>query len=940
MAALPKEGLATPTAVPEQRIRIATSAFAFVCDTSRGLRAVSWTNQLSGKTLDLGLSPEVEIDVDTAAMRIPITGWRCWRFENESTEYAAHDYRDAAWQGRTTPIPIVPDVGNEWARTHVVIPESARGRPLALTIGGCGVYDFGLSRVYLNGHPVGERHARRRWNGFAQIPLPANMVRYGGDNVIALQSREEITRTPELDAFDPDGAWSIEQKSTWPYFFEQYVTVGQPLATPDLTVTDVRRQAGVVIVDLTSASPRLEVTVTYRWEPRGTVLCRELRVRNSGDSDVRLMDMRLGTYRAGRSVTNGDIGMPVVIDDDRFVGLAHPAGWAIGQDCVARLLQFPGAKLAPGQAYQAFDAVYGVARSGGAQAAFRDYLQSHMRRTRRGHDRPYAIYESFASWPGEDFFGCSEETVTRQIEAMERFTAETGCRFDIFSIEFWHDPQGDLSQADPVRFPRGLAPIAERLGQGGARLGLWYDTQQARWNIVENPLSHRALNYDEAYGTVDIPGFCRATEPFPTLYAKAFAHHTRVNGVRLFKMDGMLALCGNPTHDHLPGVYSIEANDNAIIANLRQLDEACPEAFVMLYWGSRSPWWLLHADTIFDAGLAMEGASPSSEPTLYVRDSVNVGLDQALRYCEFVPPLGKDSLGVWLSDWGWNSCIGSERWQEGFIMDIARGNLLAQPWAGLDQLPPEGLRQMAQFIEILRAHPDCFKGSRLILGDPRRHEVYGYLCPGGDRAFIALNNATWADATVQLDLGAGWGLRDTDWHVYRWYPRPARLTRGRAVTLRPFEVALLEAVAPGQAPSLGAEFAVADEGAIQAEAARELAVEMKPAPASEEGTRAWDLACTVPATATGGTGHMAVTLRRGGRAWPVGDIGTLIRGTAADAATPRPQPVVRERSYPAAWQGWRFKLAPSEAPRTLRLRVVARVPSDVDVGCQGHFVPK
>src|SRR5690606_22303973 len=149
---------------------------------------------------------------------------------------------------------------------------------------------------------------------------------------------------------------------------------------------------------------------------------------------------------------------------------------------------------------------------------------------------------------------------------------------------------------------------------------------------------------------------------------------------RVLKFDNLQAICFNPHHSHLPGLYSTQAIHDSVINFLQELDRASPEVFLMLYWGYRSPWWLIHADTLFEPGLMMEASSPSPQPTLHVRDGVTQGLDQAHWWCcaddqsrsgnGDVPMLGKDSLGVWLSDWGWNSQIGAERWQEGFVMDL------------------------------------------------------------------------------------------------------------------------------------------------------------------------------------------------------------------------------------------------------------------------------
>ncbi len=139
------------------------------------------------------------------------------------------------------------------------------------------------------------------------------------------------------------------------------------------------------------------------------------------------------------------------------------------------------------------------------------------------------------------------------------------------------------------------------------------------------------------------------------------------------------------------GTVKIELTDEQ--SALRAYDAECRDVFIYLYWGYRSPWWLLHGDVLFEPGLDIEAASPSGSPTLYARDGVTVGLDQAQWWCHDLPKISKDSLGVWLSDWRWNSCIGTERWEEAFVMDICRGSLLAQPWSDREFLDPVGRRR-------------------------------------------------------------------------------------------------------------------------------------------------------------------------------------------------------------------------------------------------------
>ena len=236
--------------------------------------------------------------------------------------------------------------------------------------------------------------------------------------------------------------------------------------------------------------------------------------------------------------------------------------------------------------------------------------------------------------------------------------------------------------------------------------------------------------------------------------------------------------------------------------------------FLVLYWGYRSPWWLQYADTYFECGAQIEAASPAEFPAPHARDSVTQRLDQAQWLIRDTPWLGKDSLGVWLSDWPWNSCIGNGRWQEGLIMDLCRGSLMAQIWTDTNWLTPPERRQLADFIALLKSNPDCFDNSRFILGNPWKSEPYGYSCTNGKKAFVAIHNACLQDNLVTLKLGAEWGLPDKDsWDVYRWYPQPAKLLdhgqplgREAQLILRPFEVTLLEVTPVGESASLGRTF--------------------------------------------------------------------------------------------------------------------------------------
>jgi hypothetical protein len=799
--------------------------FVYRLNTADGLKGVSWTNLLTDRTISLGLGPELEVDLDVSDERIAITEWRCTHSQSgdgapdEDIGYREGFFKpdgdDSQWQRITSPAMQGPGsvTGFDWARTRVVIPPKARNKHLTLVIGGFGVFDYRYTRVFVGGRQVAEREACTRWHEPLSIELGPQSdihrhLRFGQENVIALQLSGFVDRVPRLDQLDPQRARALAMRSVWPAQYEQYLLIGRPPITPELRVVgyQVERHPSSceAIFRLRADDQPIAATVRYQYSDGQGALRKFVDVTNMGKQPLTVLNIRLGDYATDIGVSDGEQGFPVYLDGQYFMTLAHPSGWAMGQDGRVSLRHYPGATLLPEQKLHAMETVYGVADAGRARDHFIAYVRSRTRRVDRGHDRPYAIFDNFGSWPlrdpehGDMFTKNTEKAMLHGLERLSEMQKLTGRQFDLCNIHLWFDINSKMTRFDPQRFPHGFAPIKKKLDELGIAPGLWIASHYGSWATVHPSFA----------------GCCRAQEPLRSAYAEAFRFHIRENGVRLAKFDGQEAMCYHPGHNHLPGVYSTEAIHNAVIDTLRGLDDENPDVFLMLYWGHRSPWWLLHGDTLFEPGVFVEAAHPGPYPTMYARDSVTQGLDQAHWFCQDVPRIGKDSLGVWLSDWWWNSSIGKERWQEGLVMDMCRGSLLLQLWADYDWLSPPEWTQMATLFDLVRAAPECFAHCRFVLGNPWRNEPYGYCCGNGQRAFIALNNCTWRDKTLTLELNAAWGLPNgRRWDLYRWYPDPARLNgkdkffgQNASIAMRPFEIILLEAVPSGEPPSLEREF--------------------------------------------------------------------------------------------------------------------------------------
>jgi hypothetical protein len=753
----------------------------------------------------------------------------------------------------------------------------------------------------------------------------------------------------------------------------------QPVRTPTLAVialpTEGDSSAADAVFVLESPERDATVTVRYRLHEADGVLRKSVVIANTGQTTWdRLLNVRLGDYATGdASLTGGELkvyppsfeelahrigglqGFPVYAEDEFFLSLAHPAGCATQEPGCVQLAHYPGVVLRPGEQRPCMESVYGVGQAGGGREAFVAHVRSRMRRVRRGHDRPYAIFEPFggrrhpdddsppppdAEYADTNLFEENEAYLLDMFRKVEEGQREAGpnAGFDLTSLEFWVDNRGDIKRADAHRFPNQFETLKAALEGTGIALGLWLDSSTCGWSIGGNPDTLPAISQDVDESVFELDPwqqwdhrhyFCRATEPVRSLYLEGFLHHVRNNGVRLLKFDNFNSQCSNPNHDHLPGLWGNEATHEALIEFYDTLDAACPDLFIMLYWGYRSPWWLLHADTLFETGVHMEAASPGHLPAPFIRDGVTRKLDQGRRFAKDLPWLGADTLGVWLSHWGtWNSGVGTERWQEGMVMDICRGHALAQPWTDPDWLNPAGRRQMHEMIALMKAQPDCFMNVRPILGDPWQVEPYGYACSDGTRAFLAINNGTWQDQTVTLQLGESWGLpAGGRWDVYRWYPSPAKLAASpdgfgseTSMAMRPFEVVLLEVVPHGDVPTLDRPFAEQPIPVRFAESSCPVPLTVDE-PANRPG------ACTItgelPASEAGGV--VAVTLelfQDDGSPLELHNLSShLAAEMSVDGRAASVEPAIGPASYPTSWQTWRLPIAPGSPARVFTLRV-------------------
>ena len=725
-------------------------------------------------------------------------------------------------------------------------------------------------------------------------------------------------------------------------------------------------------------SPSLAVDVNLHLELEGPVRRKWVEVTNRTGKELLLLDVELDDVTTDGTASEGGQGQPIFVEDEVFAAVEYPSGMNQAEKGRIQLSHFPGRRLAPGDTFRSQAALVAVARAGQAREAFVSYIQSKSLRPKRA----LSIYTPFGI--NNQWGGCPTLDDKQTLDVLGRLEQwqKRGVRFDYFTLDTgWVDPSSDLTRFRPWCYPNGPGEIIKRANALGMKFGLWFATSWAAescWDYPPALVGQPAISPPYLLGYPDRAHegrmLCLGAEPYFKTLKNAVLYHVIENKARLLKVDGGSYYCDNTAHGHLPGKYSTEAMYGKLIDLANSARAAAPDVFVMWYWGLRSPFWALYGDLIFESGLYMEGSGTSAFPTLYYRDSVTLAQDQNACFARNIPPMAKDSLGVWLADNRWGNFMGKERWREALVMDLGRGNLFVPNlWGNLFHLSDADVTFLAQMSACAKQNEALFAGKRHLLGDPFRNEVYGNSYGQGTRGFLFLNNAHFAARRVELSLDGSIGLdakTGAALEVASHFPQRARLLRpdgaglkagdALGIWLRPFEALMLEvgpesrkdgrlrtrSVSREQAAGLGSALALKP---VPLEAPMDVSfAETATFERQHFRKRAYAFETALPSV-TGDQAILAVAirLRQGEAEWRYSPGAQIVQAVARIGGQ-RVQliPVPDGRQYGntqkagGSWVLYKIRLSPEWSGRPMKLAVHAWLPEGVEARVEGWVVRK
>ncbi|AXI80327.1 alpha-amylase family protein [Peterkaempfera bronchialis] len=593
---------------------------------------------------------------------------------------------------------------------------------------------------------------------------------------------------------------------------------------------------------LAEREPGSAVTTAFHWAGGGRALdvvwTVELRdgantVRQrfaitpvSGTFDVtavRLIDLRL----PGSRVLGGDDGSPVAVGgpgaETAFLGVENPLAKAtVSGSAVAVSVPRSGA-LAPGRTY-AYTASIGVSPPGQLRRSFAYYVERERAQSRR----TFLHYQSWLDLkpPGLVIDGAD---LTSSIDLFGSELTRRGATVDTFWVDDGWDylrapRQADESRLDvwsfdPVQFPTGFAPQRAAAARYGASLSVWMSPFGGYGESATRRLRLNAAKpADQRYRTEGGTAFTLADPRYADRFRSVAFDMMDRQGVRGFKIDGI----GGGLYRSGPDAAHL-ADYQALLDLTREMRDHRPDVWINATvgtWGS--PYWLWYVDSVWRDGADASQAGTGSPQQRYVsyRDS------QTYRNIAEQNPLfpipAVSNHGIIFSD---------RTSQFSADHDLAKPEVRAAVSADIRSYFAQGLALQELYVrntlvrppvpgadwfwDTLAANARWARNNAALLadahwvgGDAATGGIYGTAAwssaAGASRGVLMLRNPSGVPQTFRVDPQAVFALPPGVGGGYRFTEKDGLhqgfdATRGRAapVTLKPYEVAVFEAVPTG-----------------------------------------------------------------------------------------------------------------------------------------------
>jgi hypothetical protein len=484
-------------------------------------------------------------------------------------------------------------------------------------------------------------------------------------------------------------------------------------------------------------SPALEIHIFYQADGERPRIFKWLEVTNRSDQLVRILRATVEPLEvsAGGEPLRGGVGQPVVLKNEFFLGIEHPAADNEARAMGIVLSHHPDAEVAPGDTWKSKRAVLGVAiEKESLEDAFYRYLADIT-------GRSPAFEPIYNDWGAHDELGTlvkpqlTEQLTLELLDQLESMKLKYGTQFSDYVLDaFWYDPRGAYLTFKQPNWPGGYEPALRRMQALGMKPGLWFDLGGGTLDLKNTP----------DWQGPEKP--CLSDPEFARLLERAVEFHAHRHSLALLKFDFANLLCRHGDVEE-PSLAVLEKHadglrevfDKAGLANPAMVILAF-NVFSMIEMMEStiryeeaypvSPWWLLWFDALYSGD-----PRPSALPSVTsLRDSVNWYQDHVFRGFarSWLPTFMVDDCGTIVGKTSTIYYLGAEGFTDSWILNIMRGAHSPTLYGDLRLLSENDRRFLAASIRFLHEYEPILAHTRPILGVPGRGEVYGYLANHGE----------------------------------------------------------------------------------------------------------------------------------------------------------------------------------------------------------------
>ena len=470
-----------------------------------------------------------------------------------------------------------------------------------------------------------------------------------------------------------------------------------------------------------------------------------------------------------------------------FTGLEHPAGFnnltrRAGKETI-RLRHHP--VWVDGR-LQVIDHVFGWAED--ARAAFEDYLDSIRLPMLK---KPLVSFCTFWSDP---YLGDLEYVASlAAYEAWFKAFLKLGLTPDVFTLDAgWFDRQSIFRTKAEVGGDTGLVKLRKIAESAGAALSLWVSHNGP---VAYEPDTMRKMGFEVGGGssaTYSGDGYVVLLAPkFERTVERRFLELARKVGAKHFKMDWDNDGATNPRFDerYPTPAHVRQGSINAMLRIARKLREHDPE-FANRHGWFPSPWWLAESTHVSlpDGGDCEYSALPSKTQ----RDAAMTHRDAM-----YFNTLQRDASALPLDCFDNHEFPDAPRnpfhedpgsWVNAAWLAFLRGTTYITLKLFPESLEGWQVESLERVMAFCRAYADRIytPRGRMVLGNPGRGEVYGFVHYGDAESWLVLRNPLAVPQTLTLapsELGVK-GART----AYQFYPHHELLPLDGEITLLAHEV--------------------------------------------------------------------------------------------------------------------------------------------------------